>query len=191
MVRDRPSSGALDDTLTGEFPSDFVGEEAGVELQDSGVTVKSPAKKLSADEALVAFGISSSVGGIDVDHDSLFSAHSGFNQLANGDQLIVGRTAIDDGEQFKVYECSLTQGAGKASPTDCDLELVTIASDNTFTTRTVLIDSDGATINAEVTGSPIGRYENNTGATQTTGVLVNNQSGGPIDVQAHANAVVV
>jgi hypothetical protein len=124
------------------------------------------------------------------EHTETFEGSGGKNGLANGNQAVLIVDGLADGATVEVYKCGLVDGNIDAVPTDVDLKLVTFDNSGGFTTQSTLISGDGATIYDRVTGSPAGSYTNSSGAEQTVGVLVDNQSGGSVDVgNAYAEGV--
>lgn len=159
-------------------------------LEDDQTTVLSATEAVSAGRALTASDDGDGTGSVDYDFDNVFNGEAGASGLANGNQLLIERTSLADQETLAIYECSLTLSAAQASSSGMDLELVTFAGDGTFTSQVVLIAGDGATVFDEVTGSPVGSYQNTSGGDQTVGVIADNGTGASEDVHGSAEGVV-
>ena len=107
------------------------------------------------------------------------------------DQGILVVDSLADGETLRIQKAVLTTATVEAVPTGVDLELVTFDNAGGFTSRATLATGDGATVYDRVTGSPMASYENTSGSAQSVGVLVDNGSGGAVEVMADVRGDIV
>jgi hypothetical protein len=111
--------------------------------------------------------------------------------VADGDQGILVVDSLADGETVRIQKAVFTTASVQAIPTGADLELVTFDNAGSFTSRGTLAAGDGSTVYDRVTGSPIDSYENTSGSAQSVGVLVDNGSGGSIEVMADVRGDII
>lgn len=104
--------------------------------------------------------------------------------VADTDQGILTVDELADGETVEIYKAALTTDTIEAIPSGVDLELVTFDNAGSFSSRSTLITGDGATVYDRVVGNPLATYTNNSGGSQSIGVIVDNGSGASVDVVA-------
>ena len=105
--------------------------------------------------------------------------------VAAGDQGVLVVDELLDGETLSVETATLVSGTVGAVPTGVDLKLGTFSS-GSFTSRATILSGDGSTVHDNADGSPLASYQNTSGAAQTVGYVVDNQSGGSESVIADA-----
>ena len=97
--------------------------------------------------------------------------------VAAGDQGVLVVDELLDGETLFVKTATLVSGTVGAVPTGVDLKLGTFSS-GSFTQQAVILSGDGSTVHDNADGNPLASYQNTSGAAQTIGYVVDNQSGG-------------
>lgn len=104
-----------------------------------------------------------------------------------GDAANVYSTELEDTESLDVTRATFMQSDGTAVASGCDLIIATLDNAGSGTSQTTVLSGDGTTVYDESTGTPLAQYTNNSGATQTVMVAVDNGnfntgSGSPQDV---------
>lgn len=107
------------------------------------------------------------------------------------DQGILVVDNLADGETLRIQKAVLTTATVEAVPTGVDLELVTFDNAGGFTSQATLATGDGSTVYDRVTGSPLASYQNVSGSAQSVGVIVDNGSGGAVEVMADVRGDIV
>lgn len=90
--------------------------------------------------------------------------------VASGDAGPVWGTTLEDGESIQVTQAMLTTANLGAAPVGVDLVIADITND---VSEVTLITGDG-TVKDDETGSPLGSYQNNSGAEEQIGILMDN-----------------
>lgn len=112
--------------------------------------------------------------------NSLSSSQSG--EIPANESGTVHIEGIDDGETAYIDKAVCTTGAGQPLPSGVDLVLVVFDNSGSYTVEDTLISGDGNTIHDGEVGSPLGSYENNTGSSETVGVVVENTNSSAVAV---------
>lgn len=90
--------------------------------------------------------------------------------VGSGDAGPVWGTTLDDGESIQVTQAMFTTANLGAVPAGVDLVIADLTND---VSEVTLITGDG-TIKDDETGSPLGSYQNNSGAEEQIGILMDN-----------------
>lgn len=159
-----------------------------VTLEDDQSQVIGAMSALNAGAGLSATDDGSGEGTMDYEHAEAFEGRES-GSVANGDQGILVIDNLPDSATVEVYKAALVNADGSAVASSVDLELVTLDNAGSFTSRATLITGDGSTVFDRETGSPLGSWTNGTGSAQTIAVIVDNGSGGSVDIIALAEGV--
>lgn len=115
--------------------------------------------------------------------------HSGsINNLAGGDQALLGTCDLASTETLEIYKAQLHEPDASATMTGVDLIIATLPGDGTYTVQTTIISSDGTTIFDDQTGDPLASYSPT--ANETVAVLIDNTTTSAYSVYGEAKGTV-
>jgi len=167
-----------------------VGGGASLTVKEDGSTILEEASILDMQTLIQATKISQEEVEVGYEIQNLSIGQDG-GSIASGEVGIVSEDGLGDGEGIDIYKCGLTTTDGGAVASGVNMVVATLPGDGTYTQQGVLISGDGSTVFNEITGSPVVGYTNSSGSEQTVAVLVENKTGGPIDIFGYSNGVIV
>lgn len=156
--------------------------------EDDQTEVVAATKAISAEAGLSISDDGDGTVSLDYEHAEVFEGRE-TGSVPTGDQGLLVIDHLADGETVEVYKAVLVNSDGTAVASSVDLKLVTLDNAGGFTSRATLITGDGASVFDDETGSPLGSHTNSSGGGQTIAVLVDNGSGGSVDIVAVAEGV--